>query len=124
MIEAEEGKEQDDFIAYVEAALSILAKEDYTSFLSLFDGSRLTEQDIILALRYLDETRPVLKIDNPALVKCKGQRVDLTEFHDGSGYQMDYDLSTGGEINDVTIQIEFLKKEEGYFVVLDDLHSL
>ena len=37
---------------------------------------------------------------------------------------MDYDLTTDGEINDLTIQIEFLKKENGYAAGLDDLHTL
>lgn len=71
MIYAEKGKEQDSFIAFVEYALGILAKDDYATFLSLFDSSRLTEQELILALTYLDETRPILKIDDPALVKSK-----------------------------------------------------
>lgn len=124
MIYVEVGKERDNFLAFAEYALGILANENYTSFLSLFDNSRLTEQDITLALKYLDETRPILQIDNPALVKCKAQRVDLLAFNDGSGYHMDYDLTTGGEINDLTIQIEFVKKEDGYLVVLDDLHTL
>lgn len=37
---------------------------------------------------------------------------------------MDYDLTTNGEINDLTLQVVFLKKENGYFVELDDLHTL
>lgn len=37
---------------------------------------------------------------------------------------MDYDLTTNGELNDLTIQIDFLKKENGYIAVLDDLHTL
>ncbi len=124
MIYAEKGKEQDSFTAFVEYALGVLAKEDYTSFLSLFDSSRLAEQDLILALKYLDETCPVLKIDDPALVKSKYQDILLIPFRDGSGYHMDYDLTTGGERNDLTIQIEFLKEADGYMVALDDLHTL
>ena len=37
---------------------------------------------------------------------------------------MDYALTTDGEINDLTLQIEFLKKGDGYIVSLDDLHTL
>ncbi|MBD5479322.1 MAG: hypothetical protein HDR14_08545 [Lachnospiraceae bacterium] len=124
MICAEKGKEQDSFTAFVEYALGILAKEDYASFLSLFDSSRLTEQDLILALKYLDETRPALKIDDPALVKSKYQDILLIPFRDGSGYHIDYDLTTAGERNDLTIQIEFLKEADRYLAVLDDLHTL
>ncbi|MFR8068332.1 MAG: hypothetical protein ACLU79_03605 [Clostridium sp.] len=66
MIYAEKGKERDSFIAFIEHALGILSKMEYTSFLSRFDDSRLAEQDLIRALKYLDETRPALKIDDPA----------------------------------------------------------
>ncbi len=124
MIYTEEGKEQDSFIDFVEKALGILSEEKYSEFLAMFDSSRLEEQDLILALRYLDDTRPVLKIDNPLLVKDKHQSTDFFAFNDGSGYSLDYDLTTNGEINDLTIQISFLKKENGYFVEFDDLHAL
>jgi len=123
MIYAEHGKEQDCFVAFVEDALGELAKENYVSFLSLFDRS-MTESDLILCLRYLDETRPVLKIDDPAQVKCQNQRIDLFTISNGGGYRMDYDLTTNGEINDLTIQVEFLKEKDGYIVVLDGLHTL
>ena len=125
MIYAEKGKEQECFIDFVEKAIGILAKEKYQDFLAAFDSSRiLTEQDLIFALQYLDETRPVLKIDDPALVKSQNQEIDLFTFNDGSGYSMDYDLTTDGEKNDLTLQIEFLKQGNGYIVSLDDLHTL
>ena len=70
MIYAEKGKEQECFIDFVEKALGILAQEKYRDFLAVFDNSRiLTEEDLISALQYLDETRPVLKIDDPKQVK-------------------------------------------------------
>ena len=86
MIYAENGKEQDSFIAFIECALGILAKEDYTSFLSLFNSSQMTVEGLTLALRYLDETRPVLKIDDPVQVKSGTRNIYLTALKDGSGY--------------------------------------
>lgn len=124
MIYSEKGKERDRFIAFIEHALGILSKKEYTAFLSLFDNSRLAEQDLIRALTYLDETRPALKIDDPALIKSKHQRLDLIAFSDGSGYYMDYDLTTDGKMNDLTIQVEFRKEGDGYIVLLDDLHAM
>lgn len=124
MIYAEEGKERDSFIEFAEKALGVLAKEEYNNFLAMFDSSRLTVQDLILALKYLDDTRTVLKIDNSLLVKNKDQRIDFFAYTDGRGYHLDFDLTTNGELNDLTMQIEFLRKENGYFVVLDDLHTL
>ena len=125
MIYAEKGKEQECFIDFVEKALGILAKEKYRDFLAVFDNSRiLTEQELISALQYLDETRPVLKIDDPKQVKSQNQEIYLVAFRDGSGYCMDYDLTTDGEMNDLTLQVEFLKEGDGYIVSLDDLHTL
>ena len=125
MIYAEKGKKQECFIDFVEKALGILAQEKYRDFFSVFDNSRiLTEEDLISALQYLDETRPVLKIDDPKQVKNQNQEIYLVALRDGSGYCMDYALTTDGEINDLTLQIEFLKKGDGYIVSLDDLHTL
>lgn len=125
MIYAEKGKEQECFIDFAEKALGILAEGKYRDFLAAFDKSRiLTEQELIFALQFLDETRPVLKIDDPTLVKSQNREVDLFTFNDGSGYSMDYGLTTDGEINDLTLQVEFLKKGNGYIVSLDDLHTL
>ena len=63
MIYAEKGKERECFIDFVEKALGILAKEKYRDFLAVFDNSRiLTEQELISALQYLDETRPALYV--------------------------------------------------------------
>lgn len=125
MIYAEKGKEQECFIDFVEKALGILAQEKYHDFLVVFDNSRiLTEEDLISTLQYLDETRPVLKIDDPKQVKNQNQEIYLVALRDGSGYCMDYALTTDGEINDLTLQIEFLKKGDGYIVSLDDLHTL
>ena len=125
MIYAEKGKEQECFIDFVEKALGILAKEKYRDFLAVFDNSRiLTEQELISALQYLDETRPVLKIDDPKQVKSQNQEIELFTLRDRSGYCMDYDLTTDGEMNDLTLQVEFLKKGDGYIVSLDDLHTL
>lgn len=124
MIYAEKGNEQSLFIDFAERALGVLAKEDYCGFLAMFDSSRLTESDLILALRYLDNTMPILKIDDPLSVKIERQRIHLGAYTDGSGYYMDYDLTTDGQLNDLTVQIDFLLRENGYFVVLDDLHTL
>ena len=125
MIYAEKGREQECFIDFVEKALGILDKEKYRDFLAVFDNSRiLTEQELISALQYLDETRPVLKIDDPKQVKSQNQEIELFTLRDRSGYCMDYDLTTDGEMNDLTLQVEFLKKGDGYIVSLDDLHTL
>ena len=68
------------------------------------------QKRLILALRYLDETQPVMKIDDPTSTKNK-QDIYLEALDDSSGYFMDYDLMTDGELNDLTLQVEFIKKK-------------
>lgn len=79
MIYADKGKEKERFISFAEHALSILAEENYAAFLALFDSSRLAEKDLIFALKYLDESRDTLKIDNPLQIKNEKQIIDVTE---------------------------------------------
>lgn len=38
-------------------------------------------------------------------------------YKDGSGFHADYDLTTDGELNDLTLQMDFLFAESGGFVV-------
>ena len=124
MIQVRIGHEEKEFISYVEKALSKLAKEEYAVFLDMFDSSRVSIDGLILALGYLHEDRPITKIDDPTKIKCSEQRISIRQYNDGSGYHMDYDLTTDGEPNDLTIQIEFLKHGVDYSVTLEDLHTM
>lgn len=124
ILQGKTGQEKKEFISYVEKALSKLAVEEYTPFLNMFDSSRMSEAELVLALKYLDEDWPITKIDDPVKTKCDKQRIDIVQYKDGSGYHMDYDLTTDGELNDLTIQIEFLKHGDGYLVSLEDLHTM
>lgn len=123
MIQIKEGNEKEAFIAYIEQALKSLSHEDYDAFLSAFDTSRLSKDDLILALRYLDETRPAVKIDDPIMQNSK-QDIYVEAFDDVSGYFVDYDLMTNGEWNDLTLQVEFIKEKDYYNVQLMDLRTL
>ena len=123
MIQIKEGNKKEAFVTYIEQALKSLSHEDYDAFLSSFDTSRLSKDDLILALRYLDETRPVIKIDD-LIMRNSEQDIYVEVFDDGSGYFMDYDLMTNGELNDLTLQIEFIKEKDHYVVQLMDLRTL
>ena len=65
-----------------------------------------------------------MQIGNPKITVCVDRRCDIIRFNDRIGYAMDYDLTTNGARNDLTIQIEFWLNGSGYNVVLDDLHAL
>ena len=124
MIQVRIGQEEKEFISHIEKALSKLAKEEYTAFLDMFDSSRVSDDGLILALRYLNEDRPIMKIDDPMKIKCPGQRISIGQYNDGSGYYMDYDLTTNGELNDLTIHVGFFKHGVDYSVSLEDLRTM
>jgi len=124
MIKVRSGHETEDFISFIEQSLSLLAAEKYDDFLAAYDSSRISREGLLLALRYLDESRPIVKIDDPVKAECSGTHVDIGQFKDGSGYWMDYDLATNGELNDLTVQVVFKKQGTDYSAVLSDLHTL
>lgn len=124
MIQVELGQEERGFVSFIENTLSKLAEEKYDIFLSMFDSSRISEDGLILALRFLDEDLPAIKIDNPMKVKFNERHIDIGQYKNGSGYWMDYDLTTNGQPNDLTVQVKFLKQDIYYFVSLEDLHTL
>ena len=124
MIQVRKGQEEKEFIFYIEKALSKLAKEEYAAFLDMFDSSRVSNEELILALKYLDEDWPIMKIDDPTKIKCAGQRINIGQYNDGSGYYMDYDLTTDGELNDLTIHVEFIKHDVDYSISLEDLRTM
>ncbi|HSK73554.1 MAG TPA: hypothetical protein VK892_17790 [Pyrinomonadaceae bacterium] len=49
---------------------------------------------------------------------------EVIEFVDKSGYVFEYDIPLNGEWSDLTAQFEFLKRENGYAVILHDLHVM
>lgn len=124
MIKTRPGRETEDFIFFIEQTLSLLAEEKYDDFLAMYDSSRISREGLPLALRYLDDSRPIVKVDDPMKVECSRLCIDSGQFKDGSGYWIDYDLSTNGEPNDLTIQVLFLKQGTDYCAVLHDLHTL
>lgn len=123
MIQAEQGAEAAQFAAYVERAVSKLAAGEYAAFVGMFDESRLSPEDVVFALRFLDGDRPVTRIDDPLAAGADKGGADLVEFRDGGGYALDYDLSTDGTWNDLTLSCEFLRAEGGWRVRFLDLRT-
>lgn len=115
---------KEEFVSFIEHTLSLLAEEKYDDFLAMYDSSRISRDGLLLALRYFDVNSQVVKIDDPMKVECSKRRIDIGQYNNGSGYWVDYDLTTDGRLNDLTIQIEFLKHGAEYFVILEDLHTL
>ena len=52
-------------------------------------------------------------------------RIDVYVFDNGEGFAVDYDLSTDGQPNDLTLQIRFFNNGNGgYNAFVDDCHVL
>ncbi len=52
------------------------------------------------------------------------QQLNFYHFNNGSGFAVDYDLTTDGERNDLTLQMEFFYEGGGLRAVLTDLHVM
>lgn len=59
-------------------------------------------------------------------VNSKYKQMSIITYKDGSGFHLDYDLtSKGGELNDLTLQISFKKDTDGKVVpYFKDLHVM
>lgn len=124
MIKLSQRQAREEMISFAEHTLSLLSEEKYDDFLAMYDSSRISGEGLLLALRFFDMDSQAIKIDDPVKVKCAERRVDIGEYDDGSGFWMDYDLTTDGHFNDLTMQIAFLKQGSGYLAVLEDLRVL
>lgn len=52
------------------------------------------------------------------------REIKVVKYDDGSGYTFNYDVPLNGQWSDLTARFEFLKRANGYAVVLQDLHVL
>ena len=124
MIKAGHSQETEDLILFIEQTLSLLAEEKYDDFLAMYDSSRMSREELLLALRYLDESQLIVKVDDPMKAEYSRPCITTGQFKDGSGYWIDYDLSTNGEPNDLTLQAVFIKQGEEYSAELSDLRTM
>ena len=61
---------------------------------------------------------------DPYELEAQRDREEPIEFDDGSGYHLDYDIPLNGEWSDLTAQFKFLKRPNGYAVILYDLYVM
>lgn len=60
----------------------------------------------------------------PKYDKSLYQQFSVILYNNGTGFQVDYDLTTDSEINDLTLIMEFLFVENGVNAYIDDIHVL
>ncbi len=52
-------------------------------------------------------------------------RLNAYVYNDGSGFSLDYDFTTDGEVNDMTLQMSFVLCESGLFkAIIEDCQVL
>ena len=113
--------QESQFSSYLNYAVSLLANKKYQDFIDFFDESDLNVEELVLALKYMDNSRPICLIDNPNNSNCiRG----IFKYNNGSGYAVDYDLMSNGKSNDLTLQVEFIIDGNNYSVCLEGLHTL
>lgn len=122
--------EQELFLQFIKDFLQLLSVgkvedayhrlDDHTNYTKAWSKENL---QLFLQLNIEDE--PHLSIDNPYEVSLpSNHRYDVYEYNDNSGYGVEYDLTSDGEINDFTIMFDFIKTEQGFLAYLTDIHVM
>ena len=105
----------------VEIVVNLIAANDYEDIADIISQTDISYTDLqIFVQTYLDmnELDGVDGYD----VECnfnpdyEYHQLSVYPFDDESGFAADYDLTTGGELNDMTLQLEFKKIEGGHFM--------
>ena len=85
-------------------------------------GIRWSEQQILGALRDYTHSDSV-RVTDPDLIGTEAHS-SLVALKDAHGYSFDHDVPIDGRWSDLTAQFEFLRRPEGYAIVLHDIHVL
>lgn len=113
--------------AYVETWFQHLSLSNWSVALGMLDepnsyGIRWGEQEIRGSIDEYSRSN-AWSITDPSTMEDPG-RTGFGEFNDRTGYWLDYDIPLNGCWSDLTAQFEFLKRINGYAVVLHDIHVL
>ncbi len=106
----------------VEAVVNLMAKNDYESMSDLVNN---TAEDLADLKDWVNSTLEMNELDGIDAygVECnfhpqyEYHQLSVYPFDDESGFAVDYDLTTDGEQNDLTLQLEFKKLDNGLFDV-------
>lgn len=52
------------------------------------------------------------------------EQLSIIHYNNGSGFHVDYDLTTNEQLNDLTLQMEFLYDGHSLIAKLEDLHVM
>ena len=115
-----------DIIECMKKLVNALSEKDYDGFYALLDASVWTLEDL-KEFAELNLEMDIDKFGTPLHHVEKAGAYDqcaLYEFDDDTGFAVDYDLTTDGDWNDWTLQMEFLYEGDFLKVILSDIHIL
>lgn len=130
MIHKNTENEQELFLHFIKDFLQLLSAQKVDEAYNMLDNHAnynraWSKENLQLFLQLNMEDEPHLKIDNPYVVPLpSNHRFDVYEYNDKSGYGVEYDLTSDGELNDFTIMFDFIKTDNGYLAYLTDIHVM
>ena len=127
MIPSFTGKPEVEFSGFARDWFRRLSRGEFHEAISQLDepnsyGIRWSEQQVRDVVRDYARSDSV-QVTNPDLIGADAHSC-LVVFKDGRGYSFDHDFPLDGHWSDLTAQFEFLRRPEGYAVVLQDIHVL
>lgn len=105
----------------------LLCREAFVDAVARLDepntyGQRWSAERIKAALRDYARSDSV-RVTDPDSISTEPHS-SLVALNDGRGYSFDHDVPLDGRWSDLTAQFDFLRRPDGYAVVLQDFHVL
>lgn len=106
---------KEEATSVLEKVLSAMHKKNYCKVLGFFDDTEYNDMDEI---QELVESRAYDSVDeygtpcdfNPSY---EYSQLEFYDYTDGSGFRLEYDLTTDCELMDLSLQMEFIYTENG-----------
>lgn len=105
-------------VPVVKEIINCIAEKRYVDIEKIAGFEDVTQsilEEEIEGFLEINELPYIDKFDVPCTFKPKYEYHQLSciVYSDGSGFHMDYDLTTDGELNDLTLQMKFIFTESG-----------
>ncbi len=121
MISKEHEKQAIDILSKV---LKALHSKNYKKIEKIVDKCEIDDiNDYLKLALQLGFFKRIDKYGKPCNFKPKYEYKQLTmdEYDDGSGFYLEYDMTTNSELSDYSLQLKFLYSDNGLISVFEDI---
>ncbi len=121
MISAEHEKYAIEILTKV---LKALHSKNYKKIIKIVDKSEIDDlEDFLKLALQLGFFKRIDKYGKPCNFKPKYEYKQLTidEYDDGSGFFLDYDMTTNSELSDYSLQLKFLYSDNGLISIFENI---